>query len=179
LLCRPPSTGKGNPKFVLLAKVRKPGLKDFLPKMLKDFADKSTPAIRVLDVTELAGAKDAPSSDQPVILVRPDLVVLGENLATLRRFNARLEQNAQAFASTDFGRRLAQGYEGGATIVAGLDVQTILKKDGPKDEKDRAMLERTGFSDMKYLVWDHKSVNGQETRQFDLSFTGYGFRKRS
>lgn len=59
-----------------------------------------------------------------------------------------------------------------ATIVAGLDVQTILKKDGPKDDKDRALLERTGFSDMKYVVWDHKSINGQETSQFELSFTG-------
>jgi hypothetical protein len=124
--------------------VRKPGLKDFLPKILKDFAEKSTPTVRVLDVADLANAKDAPSLDQPVILVRPDLVVLGENLATLRRFNARLEQNAQGLASTEFGRRLAQGYEGAATIVAGLDVQTILKKDGPKDDKDRAMLERTG-----------------------------------
>jgi hypothetical protein len=107
-----------------------------------------------------------------VILVRPELVVLGENLAALRRFNARLEQNAQGFASTEFGRRLAQGYEGGATIVAGLDGQTILKKEGPKDEKDRGLLERTGFSYMKYLVWDHKSINGQETSQFELSFTG-------
>ncbi|HKV79898.1 MAG TPA: hypothetical protein VJP02_17245 [Candidatus Sulfotelmatobacter sp.] len=167
-----PSTGKEDPKFVILAEVRKPGLKDVLPKILKDFADKSTAAIRVLDVAELANAKDAPSSDQPVILVRPELVVLGENLTTLRRFNARLEQKAQGFASTEFGRRLAQGYEGGATIVAGLDMQTILKKEGPKDDKDRATFERTGFSDMKYLVWDHKSINGQETSQFELSFTG-------
>jgi hypothetical protein len=167
-----PSTGKEDPKFVIVAEVRKPGLKDFLPTILKEVAEKSTPAMRVLDVTELANAKDAPSSDQPVILVRPDLVVLGENLATLRRFNEGLEQNAQSFASTEFGRRLAQGYEGGATIVAGLDVQTILKKEGPKDDKDRALLERTGFSDMKYVVWDHKSVNGQETSQFELSFTG-------
>jgi len=62
-----PSTGKEDPKFVILAEVRKPGLKDFLPKILKDFAEKSTPAIRVLDVAELANAKDAPSSDRPVI----------------------------------------------------------------------------------------------------------------
>jgi hypothetical protein len=112
-----PSTGKEGPKFVILAEVRKPGLKDLLPKILKDFAEKSTPAIRVLDVAELAGAKDAPSPDQPVILVRPDLIVLGENLATLRRFNARLEQNAQGFASTEFGRRLAQGYDAAQPLL--------------------------------------------------------------
>ena len=108
-----PSTGKEDPKFVIVAEVRKPGLKEFLPKILKDFAEKSAPAMRVPDVAELANAKDAHSSDQPVILVRPDLVVFGENLATLRRFNARLEQNTRGFASAEFGRRLAQGYEGG------------------------------------------------------------------
>lgn len=166
------SADKEDPKFVILAEARKPGLKEFLPRMLKDVGGKSTPTVRVLDAAELANAKDTLEPNKPVILVRPDFIVLGENLATLRRFNAHLEQNAQGFVSTEFRRRLAQGYEGGATIVAGLDLQTILKKEGPKDEKGRATLEHTGFSDMKYLVWDQKSVMGQEISQVELSFTG-------
>ena len=164
--------GNGDPKFIIFSEARKPGLKAFLPVMLKDLAGKSSPPIRVLDIAELTNATAHGAKDQAVVLVRPDFIVLGENLDTLRRFNARLEQKEQGFASTDFGRRLAQGYEGGATIVAGLDLEAILKKEGPKDEQGRAMLERAGFSDMKYLVWDHKSLNGQEFSQFELSFTG-------
>jgi type IV pilus assembly protein PilA len=166
------STGKADPKFVLLAEARKPGLKDFLPKILQDFHGRSMPAVRVLEVGELANAIDDHSSNEPVILVRPDFIVLAENLDTLRGFNGRLEQNAQSFASTEFGRRLAQAYDGGSTFVAGLDLETILKKEGPQNDQSRAMFERTGFSDMKYLVWDHKCVNGHEISQFELSFTG-------
>jgi hypothetical protein len=51
-------------------------------------------------------------------------------------------------------------------------VQTVLKRHGPKDDQSRATLERTGFSDMKYLVWAHKTVNAHQTSQFELSFTG-------
>jgi hypothetical protein len=75
---------------LLLAEVHKPGLKDFLKQMLQDFAGKEKPAALVLDPAEFAGVKDLPS-DQPVILVRDNLVVLGENLATLRKFNAQLD----------------------------------------------------------------------------------------
>ena len=36
------SEGKENPKFLLLSEVRKPGLKDFLQKTLKEICDKSS-----------------------------------------------------------------------------------------------------------------------------------------
>jgi hypothetical protein len=166
------SSGNADPKFVLLAEVRKPGFKEALPNILKELDPKSSKTFRVLDVAELAAAKDAPGTDQAVVLVRPDFVAFGENLATIRTFNASLDRNSQGFASGDFGRRIAQEYEGGVTIVAGLDVQTVLKRHGPKDDQSRATLERTGFSDMKYLVWAHKTVNAHQTSQFELSFTG-------
>ena len=164
-------TGKTDPEFVMVAEARKPGLKEFLPKVLKDLAGKSSPGIRVLDAAELATAK-AGLPERPVVLVRPDLIVLGESLATVRRFNDRIEKNVQGLASAEFGQRLGQAYEGGATIVAGLDLEKILQKDGPKDEKSRELLQRTGFSDMKYLVWEHKGTNRRQVSQFELSFTG-------
>jgi type II secretory pathway pseudopilin PulG len=34
------------------------------------------------------------------------------------------------------------------------------------------MLQRMGFADMKYLVWEHKTVAGQAASQMELSFTG-------
>jgi len=161
-----------DPKFVLIAEAKKPGLKEVLPKILKDLSEKSVPSVRVLDAAELAAVKEPSGGDQPVVLIRPDYVILGENIATLRSFNERLDQNPQGFASTEFGQRLLQEYEGGATIVAGLDLRTILKKEGPKDAKGRAEFERTGFSDMKHLVWAHKIVRGQEVSQLELTFNG-------
>jgi Protein of unknown function (DUF3352) len=163
------SSGKEDPKFLILAEVRKPGLKDFLRQGMKDLAGKSKPAARVFDAAELAAAKNV-ALDQPVILVGPDLVVLAENLNTLRTFNARQEQ-AKDFASTEFGQRLAQGYEGGTTIIAGADFQRIFKLSSTSMQKNPTF-QRSGFSDMKYLVWEHKNVDGQAVSQTELSFTG-------
>ena len=164
------SSGKQDPKFLLLAELRKPGLKDFLRQALKELAGKAKPAARVVDAAELATAKSGPP-DEPVILVLPDLVVLAESLDVLRAFNARREHPTQDFAATEFGQRLAQGYEGGATIIAGADFQRIFKLSSSNVHKDPTF-QRTGFSDLKYLVWEHKNVAGQAASQMELSFTG-------
>jgi hypothetical protein len=164
--------GKKDPRVVVLAEVRTPGLKGFLRATLNDLADKSQPAARILDLAELASAKDAAIGQQAVVLVRPDLVIGAPDLATLRSFNARLEQGNRAFRSTAFGQRLTQSYEGGATIVAGADLQTILSENPPTNDQSQLMLQRIGFSDVKYLVWEHKDVAGQAASQMELSFTG-------
>ncbi|HEY6368956.1 MAG TPA: hypothetical protein VIX37_00120 [Candidatus Sulfotelmatobacter sp.] len=143
------SSGKEEPKFLALAEVRKPGLKDFLRQALRDVAGKSKPAARVFDETELAAAKNLPS-DQPVILVRPELVVLAANVDTLRAFNARRQRGVKDFAATEFGQRLAHGYDGGATIIAGADFQRILKLDSTTLQKD-ATFQRTGFYEVSGL----------------------------
>jgi hypothetical protein len=140
--------------------------------MAKEFAGKSDPTVRVLDVQELAVAKDAIPLQHLVILVRPDLVVGAGDLATLRSFNARLNARSREFASTPFGQRLEQAQEGGASIAAGVDLQTILKQVLPGIGQNERILQRTGFADMKYLVWEHKSVAAQAASQMELSFTG-------
>jgi len=67
-------------------KFRKPGLKKFLGQMVNELAGQSKLGMRVLDPQELAVAKDGGSVEELVLLVRPDFVVAGLNLATLRRF---------------------------------------------------------------------------------------------
>ena len=162
--------GKKDPDFVFLAEVQKPGLKSFLQQMLAETAGKAQPAARVLDLQELATAKDT-HAGQPVILIRPDFVIGAADLGALRRFSALIDLKDGKFAGTGFGQRLAQSYEGGATMVAGLDVHAILAQI-PSSDPSRATLERTGFSDMKYLVWEHKKIDAQAASQLELSFTG-------
>jgi len=163
------SEGKGDPSFLLIAEVKKPGLKEYLRQFVKDMAGKSKPAARIVDDAELEIAKGLSPSD-PVILVRPDLVVLAENLSTLRRFTAA-SKGSGGFATTEFGQRMTRGYDGGATILAGADLQAIFKTD-PPDKAKEATLRQTGFSDMKYVVWEHHLLAGQPTNQIELSFLG-------
>src|SRR5581483_8391908 len=167
------TTGDGKePEGLILAEVRKPGLKIFLEQQSKSLAGNSKQAVRVLDVTDLASLKDSGSPQQPVILVRPDLVVGALNVATLRNFNAQIERNSREFASTEFGQRLAQTYQGGTTALGAVDLQKILRELPRSTPQNQMALERTGFSDVKYLVWEHKSTAGQSTSQMELSFTG-------
>jgi len=159
-------------KVLMIAEVRKPGLKKFLEQTVNEIAGKSKPSIRVLDPQELTAAKDgAPvPAEQPVILVRPDYVVAALDLATLRKFNAQLDRGGRPFVATPFGQRVARGYEGGVTVLAAADVRKILSLAPPGNKQSELSFQRSGFADMKYLVWGHSIVVGQELSQAELSF---------
>src|SRR5215472_10883999 len=74
------------PSLMLVAEVRKPGVKDFLRRMLEELPSNSTSGVLVLDPEELASTP-IQSTVRPVVLVRPELVVAGPSLETVRRFN--------------------------------------------------------------------------------------------
>jgi type IV pilus assembly protein PilA len=158
------------PHLLLVAEIRKPGLKKFLQELLNKPAGNPEPEVRVLDIQELATAKDGVTAKQLTVLVRPDYVVAALDLATLRSFNARLNSRTRDFASTPFGQRIVKDYEGVVTVVAGADLQKLLNQ-VPSIAKGNANFQRSGFADVKYLVWDHKEVAGQTVSQTELSFS--------
>jgi len=160
------------PSLLILAELRKPGLKDLIQQMAKEFGGNSEPGVRVLSVQELATATDKQPAQQLVILVRPDMVVAALDVAALRSFNARLEKKSREFASTPFGQRVTQAYEGGTTVVAAADLQKILSQVPLGGDQNQKIFQRTGFADVKYLVWQHKTIDGQAGSQVELSFTG-------
>jgi type II secretory pathway pseudopilin PulG len=164
--------GRKDPGLLILAEVRKPGLENLLRQLAKEAADESKESIRILSVQDLAAAKDTGTAQGLVILVRPDLVVGALDVATLRSFNAQVDRNVREFATTAFGQRLAQVYDGGITATAGFDFQKILGQLPAGNDQNKVMLQRSGFADAKYLIWQHKSGTGQAASQTELSFTG-------
>jgi hypothetical protein len=156
-----------DPTLLVVAEVRKPGLKKFLEQMVIELAGKSKPGVRILDPQELAIAKNEDPAGELVLLVRPDFVVASVDLTTLRNFNSRLDRGSRGFVPTPFGQRVAQAYEGGATMVGAANLQEILKK--VPQTSDRTF-EHSGFADMKYVVWDHRSVAGRAINEAELSF---------
>src|SRR5215475_14035392 len=162
------------PSILFIAEVRKPGLKPFLEQMIAQLPPTPKPALRILDPQGLAMAKDVPH-EQPIVLVRPDFVIASGDVATLRSFNARLTQHgADAMASTAFGQRIARAYQSGVNIVGAADLHAILNflPEGDQPKEKQIAFERSGFSDMKYLVWQRKTVAGQDISQSELSFNG-------
>jgi type IV pilus assembly protein PilA len=154
------------PTLLVVAQIRKPGLKKFLQELLSHAVD-----MRVLDLQELATTKERGPSQILEVLVRPDFVVASSDLAALRSFNARLDRGSREFASTPFGQRVVREYEGGVTILAAADLEKILTQ-VPSDAKQNASFQRSGFADVKYLVWEHKDVADQTVSQTELSFNG-------
>jgi hypothetical protein len=159
------------PRLVIIAESRKPGLKDFVQQMAKELGGNSEPAVRVLDGQELATAGDTRPAQQLVILVRPDFVVAALDVGALRSFNARLDEKSTEFASTPFGQRVAQAYEGGAAVVVAADLQKIVSQIPFGSDQNQKLFQRSGFADVKYLVWEHKTVDGQAGSQMELTFT--------
>ncbi len=48
----------------------------------------------------------------------------------------------------------------------------MLKQVPPGTDQSKMFFQRSGFADMKYLVWDHKTVAGQAASEMELTFTG-------
>src|SRR5579863_8838039 len=164
--------GGKEPNLLIVAEIRKPGLQKYLQQMIAELAGKSKTGVYLLDPQKLAAADTKPAAGDLLILVRPDFVVAALNIGTLRKFNSRLEQGSQGFTATPFGHKVEQSYAGGVTMLAAADLQKLLSKVPQSSNTDHMTLQRSGFSDMKFLVWDHTRLNGQSFSEAELSFTG-------
>lgn len=56
--------------------------------------------------------------------------------------------------------------------MGAFDLQTILKQIPTTASPGQALFQHSGFNDMKYLVWEHKSVAGRSNSEMELSFNG-------
>jgi type IV pilus assembly protein PilA len=165
------ATDGKEPSFVIVAQVRKPGLKKYLQQMFQDLTGNAKPQIHVFDPQELAAAVDNGASQTAVILVRPDFVVAAKNLTALRTFSARLDQPGREFAATPFGKRVAREYQDGVTVLGAADLQGFINQVTP-DKKQNVAFQQSGFADVKYLVWENRRVDGKSVNQSELSFNG-------
>jgi hypothetical protein len=158
------------PRLLMVAEVRKPGLKKFLQQMIDELGGNAKAGMRILEPQELTSVKEVRGVDELFLLVRADYVVGAEDVATLRSFNARLEKGGPGFAATPFGQRVAQAYQGGVTILAAADVHKILEQVPKGTKQEQTTFERSGFADIKYVVWEHKELAGQAASEAELSF---------
>ncbi|MGA7684699.1 MAG: hypothetical protein WCC32_14370 [Terriglobales bacterium] len=169
-------------RLIFVAELRKPGLKDFLQKMLKELPSPPNTDVRIIDLEELATIKDYDEdkvngkSGPLFFLVRPDFVVVGSDASVLRGMSALLDAKAKSvtktgeFASTPFGGRLLRTYQGGASALAAVDLHKVISLYAPPNQATQKSFEASGFNDVKYLVWDHKNVAGVPVGEMELSF---------
>ena len=165
---------KGNDfSFLMISELKKPGLEPFLQQLAANLDEKKSSPLHFLKPQELAAAGNDAKKGEIPILLRPDLLAISSDVATLRRLNTRIERHESAFASNQFGQRLAQSYlNGGASAFVGIDMQKILGDLPVGAPKNQEALQRSGFGDLKYYIWEHKDAPGQPTSQGELAFNG-------
>jgi len=159
------------PRGVLIAEVKKPGLRAVLEKIDQDYNGKSSEHVRIFDPQQLEAATDH-AGQEPVVLLRPDLIIIGLDVATLRDFNTQLEKGGAGFASNPLGKRLAQAYRSGTNTVMGADLQKLIGLVPQSPPQTRMMLEKTGFADVKYVVMENRLSKEQSANVSELAFNG-------
>src|ERR1700694_3423138 len=156
---------------MIIAEIRKPGLRTFLQDLVKQISGPSNGPVRILNPQELLTVKARPAT-QTYVLIRSDLMVVAFDLASLKGFNAQLGRPGGKLAPTPFGQRLAQAYQGGAGLLLGANLEKIKGLIPFGSKNDEASFRQTGFADVKYLIAEHKDLAGQSSNIAELTFAG-------
>ncbi len=164
--------GAAGGNLLIIAELRKPGLKNVLEQILKAGPREAQSKVRVLDLQQLAQAKSSSGASQFVVLVRPDFVIAAENLESVRGFNAFLDARTTDFASTPFGQRLTEAYRGGTSDLMAADLHAIMNQIPLGTPQNQKVFDRTGFKDAKYAVWEYRHRAQGSSSQMELSFVG-------
>jgi hypothetical protein len=109
-----------------------------------------------------------------IAVVRPNEVIFGADRATLERVNAQLNSGNDGLGSTEFGQTIQKAYDRGAGFLLAADLHKIMLQDEQhkgRHRRDRDF-ERTGFAGMRYLILEHRELNGVPDNRMVLDFAG-------
>jgi FecR protein/Putative zinc-finger len=109
-----------------------------------------------------------------IAVIRPNEVIFGVDRATLERIDAQLNSGKDSLGNTEFGQTIQKAYDRGAGFLLAADLHRIMLQDGNHKGRHRTDrdLERTGFGDMRYLILEHRELNGVPDNRMVLDFAG-------
>ncbi|HZU29711.1 MAG TPA: FecR domain-containing protein [Candidatus Angelobacter sp.] len=164
---------------LVVAQVQRDGLKQFIQQETAKYADAKA-HIQIVDQQELSQINPQKKGHQLLILVRPDFVAAAVDVNTLKQFSAGLNvssgpnQGGGGFAASPFGQRISAQYQSGAEILfaANLAVMTSIHQANRNAAPERVNqnLERSGLSDVEYLIAERKGSGAQVLNHAELTF---------
>ncbi|PYT83533.1 MAG: hypothetical protein DMG40_02705 [Acidobacteria bacterium] len=156
---------------VLLAEVRRPGLKDYLQNHLAEILKnpQGTANLRVVDAQSLSSLGG--NERGMIMLVRPNMLVAGGDADSVRQMSAQLDAGTTVFSGTDFGQRIAAVYSRGTETLVAANLGQIVNSTHTLQEDSKA-LQNSGFSDIKYLIAARGESSSQEDNRITLEFNG-------
>jgi ferric-dicitrate binding protein FerR (iron transport regulator) len=130
---------------------------------------------------ENASAQSQASQDQHQLWLYMDgnILAASPNSQTLQALARQLSLPiATPFSSTNFGTRLKKAYEGGADWLMGVDLANAALRNqhssgnAAKSSAKNDELARLGFSDLKFLILEHKEAQGHTDNRAMVTFDG-------
>ena len=161
----------GHQQGVVVAEVRRTGLREFLESSFSDSGNKHK--LIVVGPADLAGLPA--NSDGPIALVRQNEVIFSGDRDSLIKVNAQLDAGTTGLDATEFGQRAADAYSRGAGFFFVADLHGLMQsgtRRHPSTSEHDAVLMRSGLSDMRYLVVEHREVNNVPANHMVLDFAG-------
>ena len=171
-----------HPGFAVLADVEKSGLADLLKQQAAGagIGDKFI----VLDEPSLGSVSGTGNEHTAYALVRPREVVFSNDIALLKELNAQLDGGASGFAASDFGQQIAAAYERGAGIILAADLHQMManaqaqfaaraiKRPMEGDHGMHIASANSGIEDVRYLIAEHREINGMPQNHLNVEFSG-------
>jgi hypothetical protein len=162
--------GHGQPSPVLLAEVRRPGLREFLEQQVQALPAPGgdAPPIRILDDSAHAPAR----SKGLLVLIQPDLVAISIDPRALRAVTQRAPDDA-GFLGTALGRRVAAGYESGVGLLFAADLERITSASVARGGRsEAAAFHASGLDGLRHLIVESTGLGEQAQSRAALAFAG-------
>lgn len=160
--------------FAVIADVNKSGLDDLLKQQFADSG--SHGGLTVLNEQTLNASTIAANNRHGAYaLIRPHEAVFSGSISTLKELDAQLNAGASGFISGDFGKQIADAYSRGAGVILAADLHQMMNG---KVEAARARhlahgaVESSGIDDVRYLIAEHRELNGTPENHLNLQFSG-------
>jgi hypothetical protein len=157
---------------VMLARVRQPGLEDFLQGEMRHYsgAGHAPGSLQVVhDLSAIASSGNHASGNHPfLIYVNNGVLVASPDVAELQRTVARMQESgASNFTGTALYQQVLHAYQQGAGWLFCADMEQIVAKH-VNDGSGRQL--PPGVGDVRYLTMERREVGGKTEDQAALSF---------
>jgi hypothetical protein len=140
---------------LVLARVRRPGLQNFLQSEAKRLnPDRTQPAMQIVHDPSSISV----STNQPfLVYVSNDMLVASSDAAELRRAVARIQQSSPShFTETPLYQQVAHTYQQGAGWLFCADMEQIAANHVSDGDKLPS-----GLGDVRYLMMERREVGGK------------------
>src|SRR5580658_8814 len=162
-----PKEGANDSKPIMLARVRQPGLEDFLQGELTHYSG-TGPAPGSLQIVHDLSAVPQSANHPFLVYVNNGVLVASPDVAELQRTVARMQESgASHFTETPLYEQVLHAYQQGASWLFCADMEQIVAQH-VHDGSDHQL--PPGIGDVRYLMLERREVGGKTENQAALTF---------